>query len=179
MFERPRRALGLQLTRFRLRHTTETVISFTNSFTSAERVLVILPFGLDPALPGAPVFEMLSRRFSDVNITLVADEARTSLARFMPRSALVRVAPVDLTSLFLPRRELLTRITQRPYDVAIDLNLDLVLPSAYICRESNARVRVGVARDRADLFYNFQIQPNALLGRQRLYERLVTCLQMF
>jgi ADP-heptose:LPS heptosyltransferase len=155
------------------------VISFSRSLSSAERALVILPFSRTAILPGQPVFDQLRRRYTEENITVVTDERGTPAARFLPRCEVIRVAPADFTAAFLPRKEFLQRLLKRRYDVAIDLNLDLVLPSAYICRESGARVRVGFARHRADLFYNFQIHPNPSLGTQRLFERMMTCLQMF
>jgi ADP-heptose:LPS heptosyltransferase len=80
---------------------------------------------------------------------------------------------------FLPGNDLITRVKKRRYDLTIDLNLDLVLPSAYICKESDARIRVGFARKHADTFYNFQINVDPTLDRKLVYERLVKCLQMF
>jgi ADP-heptose:LPS heptosyltransferase len=80
---------------------------------------------------------------------------------------------------YLPRADFINSIKQKRYDLAIDLNLDLVLPSGYICKASGATVRVGFNQEHADVFYNFQIKPDPTLGRKLIYDRLVQCLQKF
>ncbi|MCK5573254.1 MAG: hypothetical protein KAJ12_10855, partial [Bacteroidetes bacterium] len=101
------------------------------------------------------------------------------LPALLPRSTVLRMVKDDIGFFFLPKKPFLDRLTIHDFDLAIDLNLDLVLPSGYICKESKARVRVGFSRHQSDVFYNFAIQPNPVLNRQEIYERLVQCLQMF
>jgi ADP-heptose:LPS heptosyltransferase len=179
MLESLRSSIGLLVTRMRFRKSRDAVISFTRSVSSADQALVVLPFGDRAHLPEPGVFVSLRNRFADERITLVGDERCAALSAQLPRSRFVRVAPSDLTVLFLPRRSLMESIMGRRYDLALDLNLDLVLPSAYICRRSDARVRVGLERGKADRFYNFLIHPDPSLGTQRLYERMLACLEMF
>jgi hypothetical protein len=69
-------------------------------------------------------------------------------------------------------------VKDRQYDVAVDLNLDFLLPSGYICKASTARIRVGFARPGADLFYNFQVKFEAS-STAAMYDRLASCLKMF
>lgn len=96
----------------------------------------------------------------------------------VPRSEVIRIPDEEVTRLFHPSAAVLKSIRSRPYDIAIDLNLDFLLPSGYICRASNARVRVGFTRPGADLFYNFQVKGNGSNGTA-LYDRLAACLKMF
>ena len=179
MLEPLRSSIGLLITRVRFRKSRDAVISFTRSVSSADQALVILPFGDRAPLPEPEVFASLRRRFADERITLVGDERCAALSAHFPRSRFVRVAASELTVFFLPRKTLVERIIGQRYDLALDLNLDLVLPSAYICRRSDARVRVGLERGKADRFYNFLIHPDPSLGTQRLYERMLACLEMF
>jgi len=179
MLESLRTSIGLLVTRVRFRKSRDAVISFTRSVSSADRALVVLPFGDGTPLPEPEVFASLRSRFADEHITLVGDERCAALSAFFPRSRFVRVAPSDLTVFLLPRKTVVERIIGQRYDLALDLNLDLVLPSAYICRRSDARVRVGLERGKADRFYNFLIHPDPSLGTQRLYERMLACLEMF
>lgn len=174
-----RRTLGLTLARIQFRRSRDTVISFTRSVTSARQALVILPFGERAPVPDSAVFAALGRTFAEDHITLVGTDRVAGLAAHLPRSRFISVAPSDVSALFLPGKTLLQRIGEHSYDLAIDLNLDLVLPSAYICRKSGARVRVGLERRAADRFYNLVIHPDPSLGTQRLYERVLTCLEMF
>ena len=71
------------------------------------------------------------------------------------------------------------RRNDNAFDAAIDLNLDFNLPSGYIGKECNARVRAGFAGPYADLFYNLQVRIDPSAGRERAYERFVQCLKMF
>ena len=71
------------------------------------------------------------------------------------------------------------RIFNREYDVAMDLNLDFVLHTAYICKASRARVRVGYSHSAADLFYNVQLNFDRNSSPQVLYKKFASCLAMF
>jgi ADP-heptose:LPS heptosyltransferase len=179
MLDSFRRAVGIQITRHRFRKSREKVISFTQSLSSASRALLIMPFKPGQALPADVVIELIKQKFSEENITVVTADQNSDIGRILPRATLIRVPVTGLTWFSLPRKNILEDVHRRQYDLAIDLNLDLVLPSAYICRESNARVRVGFVSKRADMFYNFQIQPNPSLSRQLIYDRLAKCLGMF
>jgi ADP-heptose:LPS heptosyltransferase len=179
MFDTLRRSVGLSLSRMRYRHVRDTVISFTTAITEAERVLVILPLGQSSIGPAGVVLEVLRRHYGDENITAVADEMTSDVSRLLPRSTVIRLLVPEVTVFYLPHRDVLARIARRQYDIAIDLNLDFLLPSAYICRESKARVRIGFAGKRADVFYNLQVKADLTAGRPRVYDRLVRTLQMF
>jgi ADP-heptose:LPS heptosyltransferase len=174
-----RHAAGLLFARLRFRKSRDTVIRFTGSVSSAEQALVLLPFGSDAPAPAPEVFTTLRRRFARGNITLVGEERLAPLAAQIPDARFIRVKPEALTVFFLPRAALMEQLDGRRYDLAVDLNLDFLLPSAYICRKSGARVRVGIERRKAERFYNLLIHPDPSLGTQRLYERLLACLEMF
>jgi ADP-heptose:LPS heptosyltransferase len=135
--------------------------------------------GSGEAFPANMVVQLLKQKFTNDHITVVAGDRTNTLLSLLQDSTVIRVPLAALTTFYLPRKEILARITQRPYDLAIDLNLDLVLPSGYICRKSTARVRVGFVSKRSDIFYNFQIHPDPTLNRQLIYDRLAKCLQMF
>jgi hypothetical protein len=85
----------------------------------------------------------------------------------------------DIGEIFIPRKPILQRILMRPYDVAIDLNLDFVLHAAYICKASRAPFRVGIMREHGDSFFNVQIKLNRTASPQAVYEKLTRCLEMF
>ncbi len=179
MLENLRSAIGITIARLRLREAPESVISFTSSFSSARSALIIMPLREQVMVPTTAIIELMRRKFPEENLTLVTHEHDLSLPPLLPRSTVIRLVQDDIGFFFLPRRSILDQLTKRDFDLAIDLNLDLVLPSGYICRESKARVRVGFIRHRSDTFYNFAIQLNPVLDRQEIYERLANCLEMF
>ncbi len=179
MFESFRMNTGLWLARRKFKKAKDGVISFVGAVSAAQRALVIMPLDRRELLSAMNVIEMLKKRFDEDRITVVGDERGMETLRLMPKSHFVQIKEADVTRVFHPRAEFLARLKGPPFDLAIDLNLDLVLPSAYICRESNARVRVGFAGPNADSFFNFQIQPDPLLSRNDIYDRVAKCLHMF
>jgi ADP-heptose:LPS heptosyltransferase len=177
MLESLRRSLGLWMSGLHFRKSPVGVISFADTMSAGQRALVILPLTPTTQSP-ASVIELVRARFPDGHLTIVAEEHDTGAAMLLPRSTIVRMSPTAVDWLFRPSQMLLREITRHNYDIAIDLNLDSLLPSAYICRKSNARVRIGFARQGADVFYNFQMQPDAS-KQGALYNRLAECLKMF
>lgn len=170
---------GLLIARFRFRKSTDEVRSFVNAFSSAHTVLLIMPLDRAGRFPAVTVLELLTRKFREDNITVVTDEQDLQTARLLPHSSHERILMNEVSLFSLPKKRLMKRITNHSYDLAIDLNLDLVLPSAYICKASGARVRIGFQRKRAERFFNFLVQINPTLDRKKVYDRLVESLQMF
>ncbi|HTY60307.1 MAG TPA: hypothetical protein VMF59_15900 [Bacteroidota bacterium] len=179
MLDSFRRSLGTRLARFHFRASREKVISFSHSIATSDRVLVVLPLYGSGDEGHAHVLTFLREHFYEPDITVLAPKGGTPVERILPRCRVLLFGPEDVNVFFLPRRTLLARVTERTYDLAIDLNLDFMIPSAYICKETHARVRTGFAADHADTFFNFQIRLGPDAGNSRAYDRLVHCLQMF
>jgi ADP-heptose:LPS heptosyltransferase len=179
MLQRSRIAAGLLGARWHFRSSRDDVISFADAISGAHHLLVIMPLHGAPLYPVAPVITMLRRRLLDNQITLVVSHHSTEALEALKHSPVIRVLPQETSFWFLPSRDVIARVGARSYDVAIDLNLDFLIPSGYICRESNARVRIGFAGRRADLFYNLQVQVRPTESRTQQYERMARCLQMF
>jgi hypothetical protein len=177
MLETFRHMLGIRTARWHFRRLRNDVISFTDSLSTGKQALLILPLTPTTYSP-ASVIDLVRSRFPENRLTIVAEEHDTGAAVLLPQSTIVRVSLAQLDWLFRPSRDITQRVARQTYDVAIDLNLDSLLPSAYICKGSNARVRVGFARKGAEHFYNFVLQPDtARTGA--LFDRLAACLKMF
>jgi hypothetical protein len=174
-----RRAMGLQLARFRFRKGTDSILSFTRAFSDARTVLVVMPFDRSQLLNTVRMIDLLRKTFHEENITFVVGQSDHELRRMMPKSQFINVLESDITSFYLPRRTALEKIRSRTYDLALDLNLDFLLPSGYICKVSNARIRIGFARAHGDAFFNFQMRPGETGTAKDVHDRLVACLQMF
>jgi ADP-heptose:LPS heptosyltransferase len=179
MFEATRRTLGLFRARLTFRRSPADVVQFTSVISTAKRALLIMPFVEEESIPTGLVISMLKRMYGDANLTVVLNSHLGNLGRSLPGCRFILINPGDLDALFLPRKYILRQVQDRSYDVAIDLNLDLVVASAYSCRASAARVRIGFAGSQADIFYNLQIKPDPTLSKKLIYDRLATCLQMF
>jgi ADP-heptose:LPS heptosyltransferase len=179
MLERPRHAAGILFSRYHFRKTRDELRSFATAFSDARRLLLVMPLDGSPLFPVAPVVAMLARRKREEEITVVVAAHGTEALDALRRSPIIRLLPAEISSFYVPRRDVLARIMRTTYDVAIDCNLDFQLPSGYICRESKAPIRVGFAGKRSDLFYNFQVQVTPTESRMARYERLAHCLEMF
>ncbi len=178
-FEQARRYAGMLKARWEHRKSRDSVVAFNAALSSAHSALLIMPLRRREFLPTVTVIELLKRRFQEENITIISDDHGREVVRILPRSHFMHIIDAEITPLFLPTPALVRRIRERHYDVAIDLNLDFELPSAYICKASNARIRIGFKRDRSDLFYNFQIHPDLKKERKHLYDRVAAFLEKF
>jgi hypothetical protein len=179
MLEPLRRFIGMRIAQFRFRKSRERVISFTHLLPSAGTVLVILPLSPEEAGDHANVLSLFRTHFPPENLTVLTPAPRERIERLLPRSRVIAIAPDESSLFYIPRQVVLDRVHARQYDIAVDLNLDFMLPSAYICRESNARVRVGRTGPHADTFFNFQVRLDQSAQKGDAYGRLVQCLQMF
>jgi ADP-heptose:LPS heptosyltransferase len=146
--------------------------------TAGNHALLILPLTPSAASP-ASVIDLVRKHFPDNRITIVTDEHDSVVGALLPRSEIIRLGRANISRFSLPARDIVRAVKARRYDVAIDLNIDFLLPSAYICKASNARVRLGFARTGAEAFFNFMMQPDSVRGATQLYERFAAVVQMF
>jgi ADP-heptose:LPS heptosyltransferase len=179
MFAGLRSVTGLLVSRFRFWKTSDKIISFTRSVSDARDVLIVMPLDRRQVLNTVFMIDLLRKKFREENVTFLTRETDQELMRMMPRSQFISLLASETTLFYLPRKEVVRRVQRKSYDLAIDLNVDFLLPSAYICKASGARVRIGLARKRADTFFNFQVRPDPKHAPQGVYDRLATCLQMF
>lgn len=179
MFEDARSTIGVQLARFRYRKPEDPVMSFREAVSTARRAMLIMPLRKREFLPTVLVIEFLKQRFREEDLTILSDDHGREAVRMLPRSHFIHILNDEVSPLFLPRRTLLYRVQERRCDLVVDLNLDFLLPSAYICKESAARVRIGFTRRYAEKFYNFLIQPDPRLERKHVYDRMASFLRKF
>ena len=179
MFENVFAYGGLQFARLQFRSDIDAVQPMTNFFRDARAILIAMPVGYDEAVLAGKALSMLHDRMIPMKITIIHSSTRATPLSILPRTEVVRVDPADINRFLLPRRSLLQRILPQSYDVALDLNLDFVLHTAYICKATRASVRVGFAREEADSFFNVQLSVDRQRAPQSLYEHVATFLSMF
>ena len=179
MLEGFRRRVGLSYSQLHFRNNRDRMMNFTDALTRSRRALVIFP---ESSLDGGSVltlFRYLLRKFSPEGImVLIRDDQLFSMVSTPPLKTLTYSAH-DINTWFVPRRELLQRIKTNTFDVALDLNIGLSLPSAFLCKASNAPLRVSFAKQGGDQFYNFQFQSKGAAGNTRTYRSFLKCLDMF
>ncbi len=178
MFEQLRYKIGLSFSQLRFRSVPEQAIRWTGAVSSARRALLLLPESSHDAAAVRKVVEYFVKRFSPGNVVVVGRVDATTLLAFDRHIHLLTFTPSDINTWFLPRGELTRKVKKSTFDVAVDLNLEVALPNAYLCRASDARIRVGFKGPYADTFYNFQVQSRHN-NFEAAYTSLMECLQMF
>ncbi len=179
MFDGILKYFGLKYAQFTFRKEIDVAQQFNGFLQNARKILIIMPVRYDDAQSVGAEFKKLNDKLENSNITIVVEGIRAAQLTENTKSRIIRLSQSHVNKFFLPRKLFLERVLESEYDVAIDLNLDFVLYAAYICRASNAKIRVGFSSDVADVFYNFQINIDKTKNAQEIYAQLIEYLKKF
>ncbi len=179
MFEASRQKVGVWYSKLYFRKHRDETVRFTEAVSRSRRALVIFPEMTIDWESTQTVLKYLTRRFSSGSMLLLV---RSDLMSSIPATQSLKTityTPDDVNAWFVPRKQLLRRIKTSTFDIALDLNVQLALPSAFLCRESNAPLRVSFAKLSGDQFYNFQVQTKTTTNHPTAYRNFLKCLDMF
>ncbi|MEP0822371.1 MAG: hypothetical protein HRF44_05940 [Ignavibacterium sp.] len=180
MFRDVRLRIGLLYSRIHFRKVGDPVIRFTEAVSRARRALVILPEGTRDITSVQWIVRNLAERFSEGSVTVLARNEQASWLRIENGNVVVLpYSQDDVSTWFVPRRELIGKVKRSTFDIAFDLNVTFTLVGAFLCRESKAPLRVSFAKSFADEFFNFQVQTRSPGSLAVAYRNLVRCLEMF
>lgn len=179
MLDAARLRIGLWYSRFHFRKSKDTLFEFTDAIRRARRVLVVLPRTAKDPASLQWMLRSLVDRFAQGSMTIVARQEFFSWLASDKRYEILAYENKDMGRWFTPGDELLRKLKKSTFDVAIDLNPDFDLFSAFVCRASLAPIRVGFVKDNADVFYNLQIQVGKGSGLAGAYRSFVRCMEMF
>ncbi len=179
MLEDFRLRVGLSYSRLHFRHNHDKIMNFTDALSRSRRALVIFP---ESSLEGesASIFiRHLLRKFSSERMMVVIRDDQLFAMSSAPPLKTLTYSMQDINKWFVPRRELLQRMENNKFDVALDLNSKLSLTSAFLCKASNAPLRISFVKKNGDQFYNFQVKTKGNSGDKYSYRSLLKCLDMF
>ena len=179
MFESALAYIGLLFAKFQFRNDFDQPQPLTEFFRGARNVLIAMPVGYEDAIIAGNALRNFRERMKDIHLTIIHTSTRETPLSSFSRSEVVRLDPLDVNKFSLPTKSLLQRVYTREYDVAIDLNLDFVLHTAYICKASRAKVRVGFTNQMSDVFFNVQLNLNKQRTPQAIFDKVAECLAMF
>ncbi len=179
MFEVLRTKIGLQYARLRLSYHSDRAFRFTEALEHSQRALILFPeTPIEPEATSS-LIRYLLHRFSYERLTLfIREDLLFHLAPAPPVKTFLYTND-DISRYFIPRRRLQSKLLLNTFDVVIDLNLGLHLPSAYLCKTSNAPLRIGFVKPYSDHFYNLQIQAHGATSAVTTYRNFLKCLDMF
>ena len=179
MFDALRKKLGYLYTKIYFKHERDAITDFTRAMSDARVALVFLPDNEKDLQFARLLLPPLQKKFRGNRLSLVLPEHVKDPMRDVFLCEIIRVHEQDLNPLFLPKEPLRRRIREKSYDVAVDLNIQLHLPSAFLCKVSRSQVRMGIAKQYADTFYNFQLRTDTTASAKTIYEHLSNCIAMF
>jgi ADP-heptose:LPS heptosyltransferase len=179
MFEALRFFVGLSYARLHFRRRRDAVMRFTEAIERSQRALVLLPETAADSESMTSVVKYLHRRLGSGNLTIIGREEYTRTLHSSFSDKTISYTQEEINGWFLPRGRLLRKMKSSTFDMALDLNVNLALPSAFICRESGAPLRVGFAKPEGDRFYNFVVQTRMTTNTPVAYKHLLKCLDMF
>lgn len=178
MLEEFRRRIGLSYTRFHFRANVDSPIRFSDVVTRSRRALILFPEQPLDAGTAEMILRYLTRRFANGSTTVIVREDLRSALPALSAARVITYSPKELTSWFTPRSELIRRVKTSTFDVAFDLNVEFVLPSAFLCKASGAPVRVSFDKLNADDFFNLQVRTRVVNSPSNAYQSLMRCLDM-
>ncbi len=179
MFEKSLEKLGIIYSKFTFRKDRDHQQNLTNFISTAKRILLILPADYEDSQIACAAFKNLKEKLQNTELTIIAEGIRSIPITDSLKSKVIRISEVHINKFFLPRKTLLDRIQESTFDVAIDLNLDFLLYSAYICKVTGARYRIGFTSKYSDLFFNIQFNFNKSQKPIEIYTQLVEYLKKF
>jgi hypothetical protein len=152
MLEGLRLRVGLSYSRLHFRHNRDRITNFTGALTRSRRALVIFPESHLDGESASTLIRYLLRKFSSEGLTvLIRDDQLFAMTSSTPLKTLTYSAR-DINPWFVPRRGLLQKMKTNTFDIALDLNIGLSLPSAFLCKASDAPLRVSFAKQSGDEF---------------------------
>ena len=137
--------IGLRLARVKLRALRrEKPISINRAIGAATALIACLPAAPDETLPAAQMIRDLATVLDIHQIAFVvrADRMHALSDDFSPRG-MIPYSEEEIGFFGLPKKGLVTRVTARSWDLALDLHRPFDLATAFLCASSRAKVRIG------------------------------------
>lgn len=179
MLEQTRLHIGTSYARFHFRSERDPIVRFTEAISQARKPIVFLPENSTEASAVEGVLKFLGQRFHTSKVVLVA---RKNVISYLPDLRGFNVATFseeELSAWYVPRTDLLRKMKKSTFDLALDLNIRFALPSSFLCRATQAPLRIGFVKQYADNFYNFQVHTEPSNNLTQVYSQLLKCIEMF
>ena len=167
----------LLYTRFKTKE--ETALDVRDSLSQTVTALILAPERPQELLAASKTWSTLQKIFPDTKFYLFIDKTYIETA---VSNKSIQTIPYDYGQIHffgLPKKQLLESIHSRHFDIVIDFNQEFSLMAAYICRESDAKLRVCLQHPKRDHLFNFQIRPIGNTSMTLKYESLLKYLSVF
>ena len=151
-------------------------MDFSSKLKSANSIIVLMPEEEVDFHHSISVLEYLNSQSK--HTTIMTRDYRVSLINPKLRQNLIEYEIRDISKIKLPTKKLLTKLSEKNFDVVIDLNRKENLFFSYVVLKIKSKLKIGFEKKNSDKFYNFQLAFNGK-ETEEAYKYLVNCLQMF
>ena len=179
MLENARLKVGLGLAKFHFRKHRHPQTEFTKLYSNARTALVIVPEDSEHRAMAIPLLTSLQNKFRGNKLTIVIYDSFRDLSSSLAHCDVFPMTKDNIGFFYLPKKRAVQRLSRQKFDIALDLNIPMVLPAAYLCRSVNAGMKVGFVKENGDKFYNFQLKTSQEKNPERNYAQLLRTMAMF
>ncbi len=179
MVENLRLKIGLALAQFHFRKLDHPQTEFTKLYSNARTALVIVPENSEHRALAIPLLTSLQSKFRGNKLTIVIYDSFRDLSSSLAHCDVFPMTKNNVSFFYLPKKRAVRKLSAQKFDIAVDLNIPMVLPAAFLCRSANASLKVGFAKENGDRFYNFQLKTSHGKDPQQSFEQLLRTMAMF
>ncbi len=148
------------------------VVDFGSALASAKSLLIIMPDNPDHFGFAKNVISEIENDFTTANLVLLARENYKDLLETNPSHGTIFVTTENINQLGLPKKNLQHRVLATDFDIVIDLNFDFHPLSTYLCKISQAPVKICLFNRDREPFYNFSFRTTSDKKLEEKYKGL-------
>jgi hypothetical protein len=141
--------------------------------------LILPPESPEDFKSATALLDDLRQRFAQTQFYLLTPKVFSDMVSLDEQ---VRIISYDATEIGfhgLPKDTLQQAIRSRHFDMVIDLNLEFNLIATFLCRVSEAKLRICLAHPDREPFYNFQVRAIDSNSVQDKYQSLLKYISVF
>jgi len=125
------------------------------------------------------ILDDLRQRFTQAQFYLLTPKTLASMVSLDEKVRIISYEADEIGFHGLPKDKLQQAIRSRHFDMVIDLNLEFNLIAMFLCRVSEAKLRICFVNASREQFYNFQMRAIESNSIEQKYRSLVNCLAVF
>ena len=157
----------------------EEIIDVRDHLSQIVTALIMAPQLPHEFKAAARLFTELQHIFSDTHFSLLLKKSYAERISQAENLQMITYVPEQISFHGLPKKELRDIISNRHFDMVIDLNYDFDLVATCLCRVSHAKLRVCLQHPKRDNLYNFQVRADSNHSMEMKYDSLMKYLSLF
>jgi len=171
--------IGFFYTKVRFLRKKDVVQNFTTFLYRDSRILVIMPFELGEFDKAKMAMLNLKREWPSLQISMVVQAQYLTYSGLAGEFNIFAFGAKDVNKFSLPKRKFLKQVLSHDYDVVIDFNKVMNLPSSFISKRMDVRYRISFIKEYVDRFFNVQFNQDSVPDDRNIYSRLMNQLKHF